>query len=296
MTLRTWLDTLRPYSFPASIVPVLLAPAVAVSEAHPVSRPILPLFLVAVLAFHAGTNVLNDYYDFIHGVDREGVADAAGVLVHGSVSPRFMRVSGHCYFALAALLSAVIAALRGVELLVVAALGGTAAYLYTGKRFSLKYYAAGDLLVFLLLGPVMTGSAFYALTGIVTANAVVSGIVPGLLVTLILEANSIRDLDTDRDAGIRTLSGLLGRRGAVGLYVGLLAMLYLLVALQWVRGTAPATVAVVLLSLPLAVGSLRGVLTKSTDREVMNGVLRKSAALETVFGSLYILGFVAAAA
>ncbi|MFP4011871.1 MAG: prenyltransferase, partial [Spirochaetaceae bacterium] len=171
-----------------------------------------------------------------------------------------------------------------------------AAYLYTGKRFSLKYYAAGDLLVFLLLGPVMTGSAFYALTGIVTANAVVSGIVPGLLVTLILEANSIRDLDTDRDAGIRTLSGLLGRRGAVGLYVGLLAMLYLLVALQWVRGTAPATVAVVLLSLPLAVGSLRGVLTKSTDREVMNGVLRKSAALETVFGSLYILGFVAAAA
>lgn len=291
MTIGTWYQTLRPYSFPASLVPVFVAPVVAVYEGAPVDWWLFPVFLVAALALHAGTNVLNDYYDYVNGVDREGIADAAGVLVNRAVTPQFMGRSGHLYFAIGAVLSVVIALVRGWEILAVAAVGGGLAYLYTGKRISLKYYAAGDLLVFLLLGPAMSGAAFYSITGFIEWNAVYSGIIPGLLVTIILEGNNIRDLESDRAASVRTLAGFLGRRGAVLFYLLLVFLVYAVIVLQWIIGWAPVTVLAVFASLPLAVGCVRGVLRAPEDRDVMAGVVMQSAKLESALGALYVLSF-----
>ena len=295
MTIRTWYETLRPYSFPASLVPVFIAPVVAAYDGVPVDWALFPVFLVAALALHAGTNVLNDYYDYVNGVDREGVADAAGVLVNRAVAPRFMGVSGHLYFAVGAVLSVVIAAVRGWEILVVALVGGGLAYLYTGRRISLKYYATGDLLVFLLLGPVMSGAAFYAITGTIGWNAVYSGIVPGLLVTIILEANNIRDLESDRGAGVRTVAGMLGRRATVVLYLVLVFLVYVVVVAQWIAGRAPALALSIFVSLPLAAGCVKGVLTAPEDRDLMAGVVMRSAKLESVLGGLYVLSFLGGA-
>jgi 1,4-dihydroxy-2-naphthoate octaprenyltransferase len=296
MTLRTWYQTLRPYSFTASLVPVFIAPAVALYDGVAVDWILFPVFLVAALALHAGTNVLNDYYDYVNGVDREGIADADGVLVNRAVTPRFMGVSGHLYFAIGAVLSVVLAAVRGWEILIVALIGGGLAYLYTGKRISLKYYATGDILVFLLLGPAMSGAAFYSITGAFAWNPVYSGIVPGLLVTIILEANNIRDLESDREASVRTVAGMLGRQGTVILYLGLIFIVYAVIVLQWIIGWAPVLSLVVLLSLPLAAGCVRGVLSAPEDRDVMGGVVMRSAKLESLLGALYILSFPAAAA
>ena len=295
MTLSTWYQSLRPYSFTASLVPVFAAPVVALYAGTPVSWAVFPVFLLAALALHAGTNVLNDYYDYVHGVDREGVADASGVLVSGAVTPRFMGISGHLYFMVGGALSVVIAALQGWEILIIAAVGGGLAYFYTGKRFSLKYYAAGDVLVFLLLGPAMTGAAYYAITGDVTANALYSGIVPGLLVAIILEGNNIRDLESDRQASVTTLVGMMGRRRAVVFYIVLVAIVYAVVVLQWLLGWAPTLSLAVFASLPLAAGCIRGVLTHPEDRDAMAGVVMKSARLESLFGAIYVLSFAVAA-
>jgi 1,4-dihydroxy-2-naphthoate octaprenyltransferase len=206
-----------------------------------------------------------------------------------------MGVSGHVYFAVGAALSIVLAVVRGWELLAVALVGGGLAYLYTGKRISLKYYATGDILVFLLLGPAMSGAAFYAITGTIALNPVYSGIVPGLLVTIILEANNIRDLESDRAASVRTVAGMLGRRGTVILYLALVALVYAVVVVQWLVGWAPLLSLAVLVSLPIAIASSRSVIAAPDDREVMGTAVMRSAKLESLFGLLYILSFVAAA-
>jgi 1,4-dihydroxy-2-naphthoate octaprenyltransferase len=294
MTLATWYQTLRPYSFPASLVPVFIAPAVALYDGVAVDWVLFPVFLVAALALHAGTNVLNDYYDYVNGVDREGVADAAGVIVNRAVTPRFMGVSGHVYFAIGAVLSVVLAVVQGWEILAVAVVGGGLAYLYTGKRISLKYYATGDVLVFLLLGPAMSGAAFYAITGTIAANPVYSGIMPGLLVTIILEANNIRDLESDRAAAVRTVAGMLGRRGTVVLYLALVVLVYAVVVVQWLIGWASPLALAVFASLPIAVAAARLVVSAPEDRDVMGGAVMRSAKLESLFGLLYVLSFVAA--
>jgi 1,4-dihydroxy-2-naphthoate octaprenyltransferase len=292
VTPSAWYATLRPYSFPASLAPALAAPAVALYDGVPMDWYMVPLFLLAALAFHAGTNVLNDYYDFVNGVDADGVADGAGVLVNGTASPRFMVVSGHLYFAMAVVLSVLIAALRGWEVLVLAAVGGGLAYLYTGKRISLKYHAAGDVMVFLLLGPAMTGAGFYSMTGTISANALFAGVIPGLLVTIILEANNIRDMESDRAASVRTLAGFLGRRRTVVLYVGLVILVYALPIVQWLAGGAPVLSIAVLAGLPIAIKCVRTVLSSSEDREALGGAVMLSAQMESVVGTLYILSFV----
>jgi 1,4-dihydroxy-2-naphthoate octaprenyltransferase len=291
VTFSGWYRSLRPYSFPASLVPVFSAPAVALYDGVAVEWIVFPVFLVAALAFHAGTNVLNDYYDYLHGVDREGVADADGMLVRGLVPPRFMVASGRLYFAVGLALSAVIGALQGWEILAMGAVGGGLAYLYTGKHISLKYYAAGDVLVFLLLGPAMTGAAYYSITGTITANALYAGIIPGLLVTIILEGNNIRDMESDRAASVRTLAGALGRRAAIVLYVVLVVLVFAVVVVQWLLGWAPALSLSVFLSLPVAAGCVRGVLTGASDRDAMGRVVMQSARLESIFGVVYILSF-----
>ncbi|NBF38824.1 MAG: hypothetical protein GVY14_00260, partial [Spirochaetes bacterium] len=100
--LRRWFVSLRAYSFTASLVPVALALALAMgrSAGDGIAWWTLPLFTLSALLFHAGTNVLNDYYDFVHGVDTEDDDDPTHAITQGVVTPRFMRISGHLYFLL----------------------------------------------------------------------------------------------------------------------------------------------------------------------------------------------------
>ncbi|MFO7780646.1 MAG: prenyltransferase, partial [Spirochaetia bacterium] len=113
--LRRWFVSLRPYSFTASLVPVALALALAIapSAGDGIAWWTLPLFTLSALLFHAGTNVLNDYYDFVHGVDTEDDDDPTHAITRGVVSPRFMQISGHLYFLLGVAVGLPIGLLRG---------------------------------------------------------------------------------------------------------------------------------------------------------------------------------------
>jgi 1,4-dihydroxy-2-naphthoate octaprenyltransferase len=88
---------------------------------------------------------------------------------------------------------------------------------------------------------------------------------------------------------------MLGRRGTVILYLALVALVYAVVVVQWLAGWAPLLSLAVLVSLPIAIASSRSVIAAPDDREVMGTAVMRSAKLESLFGLLYILSFVAAA-
>lgn len=241
-----WLLSIRPLSFSASIIPVALAAALALERASAgagapganpavIWWPMIPYALAALL-LHAGTNVLNDYWDFRHGVDTPDNPDPTHVLVRGLVSPRFMFVSGQLYFALAIAIGATIGLVRGPGYVALGLAGAAGAWLYTGGRVSLKYVALGDILVFALMGPALVVMGEWALTGSVTSRAAVISLPIALLVTAILHANNLRDIDRDRAAGITTLATILGRRSSVALLTLLLVSPYALTAALVVAG------------------------------------------------------------
>ncbi|MFW6368385.1 MAG: prenyltransferase [Spirochaetota bacterium] len=213
---KTWFQSLRPFSFPASVMPVGVAAAVsyAMYAGGEIARPLwiaLPFYAIAGVLFHAGTNVLNDYYDYLHGVDTEEDIDPTHLVPRGIVSARFMLVTGHLYFGAGILMGTVIGVWRGPIFVIAGIAAATAAYFYTGARFSFKYVALGDPIVFLLMGPVMIAMGVWALTGTLAGEAVAVSIPLAFLVTAILHGNNLRDIESDKQQGVLTIAGLLGR-------------------------------------------------------------------------------------
>jgi len=286
-----WFRSLRPYSFPASLLPVVLATTLAVSSEAQVVWWALPFYALASLLFHAGTNVLNDYYDHLHGVDGPGDTDPSHVITRGLVSPRYMLRSGHLYFLLGVFSGSAIALVRGPVFFAVGTSGAFLAYLYTNKRFSLKYKALGDVAVFLLMGPALVFVGHWALIGRASPTPVIDSLPIAFLVTAILHGNNTRDMVVDRRAGIDTLAGRLGLDASKLFFAALIGLAYLTVVVLRVAGQVPTAALLPLLSLPGAVVVVRRVL-RAAGGAALSELPLWASLLHFVFSLLYAIGFV----
>ncbi|MFP4426068.1 MAG: prenyltransferase [Spirochaetaceae bacterium] len=282
--LKRWFLSLRPYSFTASLMPVAVAVALSLSGSDPILWWTVPFFALSALLFHAGTNVLNDYYDYRHGVDGPDDEDPTHAITQGTVSPRFMLISGHLYFLLGVLVGAPIALERGAWFLLSGIGGALGAYFYTNARFSFKYVALGDLLVFLLMGPALVVMGVWALTGGATPAAIYHAVPMALLVTAILHGNNLRNIENDSEAGIRTVATLLGEKRARLLFDLLLFLPFLLLPLLILTRIAPITL---LLPLPALIPAIR--LSRIVHRrEDIMLLPKQTAQLHLLFTLLYV--------
>jgi 1,4-dihydroxy-2-naphthoate octaprenyltransferase len=257
---------------------------------------IIPFALSAVL-MHSGTNVLNDYWDYRHGVDGfirgEPDPDPTHTISRGLVTPAFMRASGNVYFIAAILAGGYIAWYRG-PLYFIAGLGGAlGGYLYTGGRFSLKYRALGDAAVFFLMGPALVFMGVWTVIdtapfGLMVRYATVLSLSLAFLVTAILHGNNTRDIARDRDAGIQTVAGLIGRVKSCNLFVLLLVAAYAAVVLSVALGFVAYPVLAVFLTIPRAYHLARGVY--HNDSAALVHVPMMTARLHLQFSILQIAG------
>ncbi len=128
------------------------------------------------------------------------------------------------------LISFYLAWLRGLPVLVFSALGVILGVLYTADPVKLKHRSVGEISVFLAYGPLMVGGAYYALTGVVSLDAMVASVPIGLLVALVLLANNIRDREYDASIGISTLTTNKEEKRGVAYYKTLLSSAYIATA------------------------------------------------------------------
>jgi 1,4-dihydroxy-2-naphthoate polyprenyltransferase len=99
-----WLRTTRPFSFTASITPVIIGASLAHQSNMPVQWHLLPLFLICALLLHAATNLISDYSDYKKGVDREYTLGSSGVLAHGLLTAQAVKVGANVLYAVAFIL------------------------------------------------------------------------------------------------------------------------------------------------------------------------------------------------
>jgi 1,4-dihydroxy-2-naphthoate polyprenyltransferase len=249
---RLWLTAVRAYAFPASVVPLALGTATAWSSGAPLNWALLPPTFLAGVLLHSATNLLNDRDDYLLGVDRPGTRGGCGLLVSGRLSAATMHRAGLLCLLAAALIGLPVAILRGWPLLVLGGVGALGAWGYTAGGSGYKYRALGDPLVGLLMGPLMVLGAHLALGGPFSSRPLLASIPIALLVTAILAANNLRDIEDDRGAGISTLAILLGRRGALVWYLALLLGSYVVVAALCATRAQPWISLLPWLGLPVA--------------------------------------------
>ena len=285
--LTAWLGVLRLWSLTASTVPVTVGAALAAYDGR-FSWRILALTLLSGWFLQTGTNLLNTYGDFLSGVDTADALPTAPQLVTGLLQPRAVFRAGLLALALGAGIGLAVVALSDARLLLFAAAGVAGAGFYTtGLRF--KYAGLGLPLVALLMGVLMVMACHFAQTCSVTWPGFAASLPVACLVGAILHGNDLRDAGTDRKAGIKTASLLLGGRQAQALFVALHLVPYLVLAASAAARVLPAWTLLPFLALPLSLGAARACL--HGERRSLEA---RSAATHFVFGALLTLGLLLA--
>ena len=292
-SLRIWLMAARPRTLPAAVAPVLVGTALAATRGT-----FEPLVFIAAMAgallIQVGTNLSNDYSDARRGADTEDRLGPVRVTAGGLVPPRQVLIATYVAFGLAVLFGAYLIAVAGWELLLVGAASILAGVLYTGGPRPYGYEGLGEVFVFLFFGVVAVAGSYFAQTDDLAWEALVLAVPVGLLAAAILVVNNVRDLETDRRAGKRTLAVRLGRTRARGLYVAMIAGAFLTAPLPWLLGGEGLSpwLALPFLALPLAVPVV-GIVRSRTDGPALNGALARTGMLQLAFCVLLSAGLLA---
>jgi 1,4-dihydroxy-2-naphthoate octaprenyltransferase len=251
------------------------------------------LALAGSVAIHAGTNLVNDYFDHVKGTDTADALGPSGVIQRGVLSARAVLAAGIGAFATGASIGLVITAMTGWPVLALGLASVLAGYFYTASPFSLAYRGLGEVVVFVFMGPVIVMGAYYVQLESWAWAPFLASLPVGLLVAAILHANNVRDIESDRRNNKWTLAALAGRPLADYEYVGLTLGGYAVVVAVTIAGAAPWPVLMTLLSLPIAVRVARSE-ARAASARALNVVLAQTAGLHMIFGALLALGFTVA--
>jgi 1,4-dihydroxy-2-naphthoate polyprenyltransferase len=288
-----WLMAARPRTLPAAAAPVLVGTALAAT----LGTFHVLVFLAALLGalfIQIGTNLSNDYSDARRGADTEDRLGPVRVTAGGLVPPRQVLIATYVAFGCAVLCGIYLTVVAGWQILAIGAASILAGVLYTGGPRPYGYEGLGEVFVFLFFGVVAVAGSYYAQREELTWVALVLAVPVGLLATAILVVNNVRDLETDRRAGKKTLVVRLGRSRARALYAALVYGAFLTGPLTWVlgaRGLKPWLL-VCWLALPLAPRLVRTVRNR-TDGAALNGALAGTGMLQLAFCALLAAGLLA---
>jgi 1,4-dihydroxy-2-naphthoate octaprenyltransferase len=290
--IRTWWLAVRPFSFTASVTPVVLGSVLAGYDGA-WDWLLFAITLVASVAIHAGTNLINDYYDWKKGADTPESLGPNRALQQGMLTPTQVFWGGIFCFALGAALGLYLVAARGLFILWLGIFSVLAGWFYTAGPFAFAYIGLGEVVVFLFMGPIMVLGSYFVLAQRAPLHVIWLAVPVGLLVAAILHANNMRDLEGDLAKGKRTLANILGRRASKIEYYLLVGGSYVLLVVLVIVGIAPRFTLLTLVTLPSAIELIRAAAAFETPPR-LNKVLRGTAKLHERFGWAMILGVVAA--
>ena len=272
-----WVIGARPRTLPAAIAPVLVATALAGSDAS-----LLPavLALIVSLSLQVGVNYANDYSDGIRGTDTNRVGPTR-ITAAGLATPSSVKAAAFISFGIGAIAGLGLAIMTSWWLIAVGVASILAAWGYTGGKNPYGYIGLGELFVFIFFGVVATVGTFYVQTETITLDAILASIPMGTFACALLAINNIRDRALDAPAGKKTLAVRLGDRKARQFFALLIALGYiaaLSIGSPWILLT--------LLTAPVALGLVRGVLGDAQGRDLIP-YLAKTGKLQLLFAIIF---------
>src|SRR5829696_2557408 len=281
--LSAWLLAVRPKTLPAAISPVLVGCAVAWEEGGFDLVAAVAAFVVALL-LQIGANLANDVADFRSGADTQDRLGPLRVTQGGLIPPRQMVV--------ATAAPGLYLVWRGGPVLAVLGLFAIAAAVtYTAGPKPFGYLGLGELFVFFFFGPVAVVGSAFVMTNHITLLALLASIPMGCLVTAILVVNNLRDIDTDRMAGKRTLAVRIGTGATHWEYTALLAVAYAMPVLIWTSELSQPGPLLAWATAPLAILLVRRVwhVSGRALNPVLGGTARLCLWFAITFGTGIVL-------
>jgi 1,4-dihydroxy-2-naphthoate octaprenyltransferase len=287
--LQHWFLATRPWSFTMTLISVSGGAALAAVEGG-VSGCLFFHTAGGVVFMHAGTNLMNDYYDVKYGVDTESAETAKyrpHIIILGVAPARQVLHAAVGFFAAAVVIGLYLTYVSGWAVFWIGVIGVLAGVGYTAPPMKYKYLGLGELSVFLMWGPLMVEGAYYVQRQSLSFDALLVSIPFGTLVALVLFANNIRDIRHDGSRHIRTIAMALGPKLGIHAYLFLVVLAYAVTLLLTLTGVLTPWGLLVFLSLPVAVKLLR-----QMETCIPSDADARTAQLDTAFGLLLVAGLI----
>lgn len=253
-----WVRASRYEFFTGVLAPAVVGGAVAYWEKGTLHGGLLLLTLLGLLGLHAAANLANDYFDHLSGNDEVNVSfvrpftGGSRVIQQGLAAPREVLAAALLCMAGGAVIGLLLTWLRGWSVLALGLVGGLTGFFYSAPPLALGYRGLGEIFIALDFGVLPVLGTYYVQTRTFSSAALWASLPVALLILAVLWINQFPDYDADRAVGKRHWVVRLGRRRAGDVYVGLLALTYLLLLVAVAVEALPPLVLLVLLTLPLA--------------------------------------------
>lgn len=267
--LSFWLNNARPISLPQSLLPALTAVALSFGGAE-FNWIAAIAAVIGVVLLHLGLNLLDDWFDY-----KVGSAEARSKVANEGFRGRMIKypylTSGEAtqkellrvvliLLMAAGLMGAAVIAVRGWDILWWMAAALVIGVSYSGGPLKLGFRGLGELVIFIMFGPLMMTGVYYAITGALDWKIVCLSIAAGLLVANIVYSHSVLDAVPDKKMGKKTMAHLMGSgKGQIAFSAVLNTLPYLIVVIGVIFGHMHPAYLAVLIVLPLSlwlVGSL----------------------------------------
>jgi 1,4-dihydroxy-2-naphthoate octaprenyltransferase len=187
------------------------------------------LVALGLLLAHTGSNLVNDFWDYRHGIDSPEsprVNYGPHPLARESDGTREFAAVTLLVLAAATVIGVVLTIASGPGVLVFALTGALLLLAYSGGPYPLKYIGLGEIAVFFIWGPLMIGGTYYVLAEELPAWVLLASVPYGLGVTTVLFGKHLDKLEFDTSKHIRTMPIVLGESLARRVTVVLSVLMY----------------------------------------------------------------------
>jgi len=289
--LSYWLRAIRIRFLLASVIAVSLGLSVTWWYSGVIDIFQAALTMAGVIALHASVDLLNDYWDFKRGIDtrtkRTGMSGGTGVLPEGLLKPKSVYNAGILFLVAGGLIGGYFVVLHGVVIGVILAFAIMSIYFYSTKIVN---WGLAEVFV-AVKGTLIVMGTYYIQNSELTDVVVLSGIVVGVLSSLVLFVASFPDHDADKEKGRRTLVILAGRQKAVSIFYIFPIISYGIIIGCVAMSIIPVFCLISLAAIPVVISSIRKLKSSISDEDKIIPAMKSTLTFSRIAGALFVIGF-----
>lgn len=287
--IKIWLASTRPRTLPAASAPVIMGLALAFYDVR-ISVLIAVFTLISALLIQIGTNLANDYFDFIKGTDTDKRVGPVRLIQAKMIKKNEMLAAFIITFAIAIFFGVFLVMRGGYPVLIIGFFAVLFGILYTAGPAPLGYIGLGDIFVFIFFGLISVVGTYYLQALRVNYVVFIASIAPGLLSTAILTANNIRDIKTDSQSGKKTLIVRFGYNFGIFEYLFCVIAAHLIPIVLVLITRSHYFSLISVLAIILAIKPVKLILSKSDPKSLIP-VLGRTSQMLLIFSVLFSIGW-----
>lgn len=287
--LNIWFASIRLRTLPAAAAPVIIALALAFYDIK-INILIAIFTLISALLIQIGTNLANDYFDFIKGADTDKRVGPVRATQARLVKKNEMLFAFIFTFILAITFGIFLVIHGGYPVLIIGFFAIVFGILYTAGPAPLGYIGLGDIFVFIFFGLISVAGTYYLQALRVNIIVFIASIAPGLFSTAILASNNIRDIKTDRESGKKTLIVRFGYTFGVIEYISSVVIACLIPIILVLITKSHYFSLISVLTIIMAIKPIKLIISRP-DSKFLIPLLSKTSQMLLIFSILFSIGW-----